>query len=204
MITEAKSHIVADASGGAQNIITYRDPLKPPVLGGEVSPAPQLNVDPSLVGCPVCGNGEIDQGESCDDGNTISGDGCRDDCQDEGCLAQSPGFPTTPLCDDGDACTIDRCDPVAHTCVNIASCEEGVSCTVDSCVAGACEHVPDDALCDDRNDCTDDICNATTGCVHASLSGGSCEDGDYCTVTGTCSQGKCSATDASRTEKNRI
>ncbi|ACY13011.1 hypothetical protein [Haliangium ochraceum] len=29
----------------------------------------------------VCGNGELEPGEECDDGNTASGDGCRGDCQ---------------------------------------------------------------------------------------------------------------------------
>jgi len=29
----------------------------------------------------VCGNGIIDVGETCDDGNTIDGDGCSSTCQ---------------------------------------------------------------------------------------------------------------------------
>jgi cysteine-rich repeat protein len=32
---------------------------------------------------PVCGDHFIDLGEQCDDGNTFSGDGCSDKCQDE-------------------------------------------------------------------------------------------------------------------------
>jgi hypothetical protein len=75
---------------------------------------------------------------------------------------------------------------------------------MDACVASACEHTPTDALCDDGNDCTDDICNAVTGCVHANLTGNSCEDGDLCTVTGTCSAGKCVPSDASLSGENRI
>ncbi len=35
---------------------------------------------------PVCGNGEIEQGEECDDGNTTTGDGCDAKCQFEGGL----------------------------------------------------------------------------------------------------------------------
>lgn len=30
---------------------------------------------------PMCGNGRLEAGEACDDGNTQSGDGCRSDCQ---------------------------------------------------------------------------------------------------------------------------
>ncbi|MBU2612139.1 MAG: DUF4215 domain-containing protein [Nanoarchaeota archaeon] len=33
---------------------------------------------------PVCGNGVVETGEQCDDGNTISGDGCSSTCQIEG------------------------------------------------------------------------------------------------------------------------
>ncbi|MFQ5478123.1 MAG: hypothetical protein ACE5E4_05860 [Candidatus Binatia bacterium] len=184
--------------------IRYRDSAKPPVLLGKVEPPATLVLDPTLTGCPVCGNLEIDQGESCDDGNLSSGDGCRDDCQDEGCLLQSPGFPAIALCDDGDACTLDSCDPVNHACINLASCEEGVSCTVDVCVAGACEHTPSDALCDDGDDCTDDLCNLSTGCVYADLSGNACEDGDRCTLTGSCNAGVCEASDQRLSSSNKL
>jgi cysteine-rich repeat protein len=70
-------------TGSGTNQFTYRDPAKPPLLSGVVSPAPALIVDMGLVGCPVCGNDEVDQGETCDDGNTSSGDGCSDLCQTE-------------------------------------------------------------------------------------------------------------------------
>ena len=33
-----------------------------------------------LLNCNVCGNGVLDRGEECDDGNTVSGDGCSADC----------------------------------------------------------------------------------------------------------------------------
>lgn len=187
--------ILADAQGGGEVFIDVRTPDKPPVLLGSVVPPAEVGYGGGTSDCAVCGNGEIDYGESCDDGNTTSGDNCRDDCQDEGCLAESPTYPVDPLCDDGDACTVDTCDPVGHTCVNTVSCEEGVACTIDSCVASACEHTPDDSACDDNNDCTDDICNGTTGCQHANLTGNSCEDGDLCTLTGTCDSGSCVATD---------
>ena len=29
---------------------------------------------------PICGNGSVDSGEQCDDGNTVNGDGCQSDC----------------------------------------------------------------------------------------------------------------------------
>ena len=29
---------------------------------------------------PICGDGVVDPGEDCDDGNNVSGDGCEADC----------------------------------------------------------------------------------------------------------------------------
>lgn len=81
MITERGSKILAKPYGS--HTIWYRDAAKPPVLGGSVKPAPTLIVDPFLAGCPVCGNAEIDAGETCDDGNAVPGDGCSELCQTE-------------------------------------------------------------------------------------------------------------------------
>lgn len=39
--------------------------------------------DPAEPIEPVCGNGAVESGEECDDGNTVDGDGCDSDCQVE-------------------------------------------------------------------------------------------------------------------------
>ncbi len=75
--------------------LRYRDAAKPPVLAGDVFPVPTLLVVPELPGCPVCGNGEIDQGESCDDGNTTDGDGCDAICLSEGTTTTSVSMTTS-------------------------------------------------------------------------------------------------------------
>jgi len=50
----------------------------------------------------LCGNGDLDPGETCDDGNNVSGDCCSADCRLE---------PVGAPCDDGLACTSgDQCD----------------------------------------------------------------------------------------------
>ncbi len=67
----------------SENTIRYRDAAKPPLLNGSIDPAPTLVEDIALEGCPVCGNDEIDEGETCDDGNLASGDGCDAACQSE-------------------------------------------------------------------------------------------------------------------------
>jgi cysteine-rich repeat protein len=50
---------------------------------------------PSPGLCPeqVCGNGELELGEECDDGNLVEGDGCDNDCTIGAC--EAPAFSTT-------------------------------------------------------------------------------------------------------------
>jgi len=63
---------------------------------------------------PVCGDGTIDTGETCDDGNTESCDGCSASCQVEVGLGCGDGM-TVPgcaePCDDGNAIRGDGCSP---------------------------------------------------------------------------------------------
>jgi cysteine-rich repeat protein len=39
---------------------------------------------------PTCGNGQVETGEQCDDGNTNSNDGCSSTCQTESCPTECP------------------------------------------------------------------------------------------------------------------
>ena len=93
--------ITADATTGLNRFI-YRDAAKPPVINGTVSPAAAADdVDSFLPGCPVCGNGELDGGETCEDGNTDNGDGCNAQCQTRAASPRRPAiracrFATTP------------------------------------------------------------------------------------------------------------
>ena len=109
----------------------------------------------------------------------------------------------TVNCNDGNACTVDSCDPstgCVHTpadcgtssdaCITIScdpskgcvhtpvSCDDGLLCTVDSCdPSSGCVYTP--MNCDDRNACTSDSCNATLGCVHTPIT---CNDNNLCTL----------------------
>ncbi len=183
--------VTASGAGGS-NTMRYRAVTKPPVMHGTVSPAPVLVLDEALVGCPVCGNAEVDQGETCDDGGTSGGDGCSATCQDEGCISQTPGYPSTPLCDDASECTDDVCDASTNNCTHIANdCSDGIACTADACAGTACTHTPSAGECADGNPCTQDVCSASVGCVHTPQTG-ACDDGVFCDGADSCASGTCS------------
>ncbi len=59
---------------------------------------------------PLCGNGVINGGEQCDDGNAKSGDGCTAGCQKNVC-GDGVLWPGVEQCDDGNTKDGDGCDP---------------------------------------------------------------------------------------------
>ncbi len=72
-----------------------------------------------------CGDGEVGIGEVCDDGNTMSGDGCSEDCEsDETCGNGIIDEITNEVCDDGNNENGDGCS---------ASCLLRGSITSSSC-----------------------------------------------------------------------
>ena len=187
------SQILADALTGSHTI-SYRRADRPPVLAGTIDPLPTVTLRPALSACATCGNARLEEGETCDDGGVVAGDGCSGDCQLETCIAQTPGYPQVPLCDDGQGCTMDVCEVSSGNCSHTLSCDDGIPCTVDSCDGtGSCVHAPDHAACDDGNSCTDDSCNLTSGCVHTA-NVNPCDDGVSCTTGDTCSAGVCVGT----------
>ncbi|MBU4331596.1 DUF11 domain-containing protein, partial [Patescibacteria group bacterium] len=48
-----------------------------------------------LENLPYCGDGTVDPGEACDDGNNTSGDGCSASCKNEGCVGYCGGGKVT-------------------------------------------------------------------------------------------------------------
>ena len=79
---------------------------------------------------PSCGDGNIDAGEECDDGNTVDGDGCSSTCQNE-----TTPPPTGPVCGDGIVDAGEQCDDGNTT--NGDGCEN--NCT--ETVTGGCNEV---------------------------------------------------------------
>lgn len=89
-----------------------------------------------------CGDGVPDfgNGEDCDDGNSVAGDGCEGEC--------SFTCATDADCTDGDNCDgTDICHPITHVCIvePPLTCDDANACTVDSCAANMCSHAPLDA-----------------------------------------------------------
>jgi cysteine-rich repeat protein len=165
------------------NVFRYRS--TPPVIQGTVSPAAQNVVLANLAPCPACGNGLVEFGESCDDGNANGGDGCNASCQDEGCISQTPGWPVSELCDDQLACTLDACDDTTHTCSHVEACDDGGPCSTDYCSArGDCLHVPHDEQCDDQVACTTDACAGNGQCTFRA-------DNTLCADAFPCTTDKC-------------
>jgi cysteine-rich repeat protein len=89
-----------------------KDPL---VCGGSGGSS---SFDFSVPAPLVCGDGDIDPGEECDDGNAVSGDGCSATCTEE----DRPG-PRNVFCDDCDDCgrgIFNVCD--AEECRELGPC----------------------------------------------------------------------------------
>lgn len=138
-----------------------------------------------------CRNIAVVNGIACGDTNVCNG---IETCQDGAC---APGAP--PVCNDGNACTTDGCDPsagctvaqIAGCCSSDANCADVSACTTNErCVGNAC--ISDPLECDDGNQCTADGCTAATGCTHTPLPNGqSCGDLDFCDGFETCQAGAC-------------
>ncbi len=87
------------------------------------------------------------------------------------------------------------CDSSARgpdaACESDAACDDGDACTVDSCDPEVgCSNEPIDALteCDDGNPCTADSCDPAAGCVNDGTGVlTACDDGDPCTADDACS-----------------
>ena len=141
------------------------------------NPIQDLLSDPA--NCGACGN-------DCSDGDVCTG---AEGCSGGNCTA---GIPL--VCDDGNPCTDDACDP-GSGCVfandDTNACDDGDACTsVDVCRAGACEGGAP-VVCDDANPCTDDSCDPLSGCVFTNGDANPCDDGNACTSGDACLSGMC-------------
>jgi len=120
------------------------------------------------AGPAACGNGIVEAGEQCDDGNAVNTDACRNGC-------------ILPLCGDGIVDSGEQCDD--GNAVNADACRNG--CTLPFCGDGL---VDSGESCDGANlggaDCGG--CAGTVACTPScALNTSGCTNG-ICSTTETC------------------
>ncbi len=169
------------------------------VLVGGCIPSTPGGGDPGL-----CGNGQVDPGEQCDDGNRLDHDGCDGRCRVEGFCGNGAVEPMEE-CDDGNFEDGDGCDArcqVERGCGNgrlevFEECDDDNLVDGDGCNALCMDEVPGaecgNAIlergegCDDGNtedgDGCDAACMREDGCGDGEVAGDElCDDGN--TVSG--------------------
>lgn len=117
----------------------------------------------------LCGNGDIDPGEECDDGNDISSDSCTDECKNA-------------FCGDDIRWTT-QCDPV----LGCEECDDGNNDNTDACT-DECDNAycGDDYVwkleCDPETQC--EYCDGGIGCTDVCkwvcANDEDCDDGNWC------------------------
>jgi cysteine-rich repeat protein len=141
--------------------------------------------------CLPCGNGTLDPGEQCDDGNAANGDCCSAACAFESAAAVC----RTPagVCDPAEHCTGSSaiCPSDVLTPNGTVCADDGEVCTLDLCngVSPACQHPagnagtscrPGGGPCNPREQC--DGANPTCPADAFANAGTSCpSDGEICT-----------------------
>lgn len=114
----------------------------------------------------ACGNGILEpwNGEACDDGNTVSGDGCSSICLNESSYCGDGIIDPGEECDGNDGAR--RCDASCHW---IAECGN--------------DYLDPGEVCDGNDGsrrCDDDLCIWIEECQNAYLDPGEvCDDGDW-------------------------
>ncbi len=152
-----------DASGDTGLFITLPE-------AGTGDDAAQTCVETDAGSC--CGNGILDKGEQCDDGNAVGGDGCSSQCIIESnyvCLVAGQACVSTVRCGDGRISGSEQCDDgntiSGDGCSSTCQLEPGWTCPVvaAACVAAACGDgiLAGTEQCDDGNTLSGDGCSAT-------------------------------------------
>jgi Dictyostelium (slime mold) repeat len=188
----------SDADAGA-TLDSGRDAGVDAAADADVDSGHDAGVDAGAQDAGVVDAGAADAGPrcttaSCNDGNPCNG---VEVCNANGtCTAGTP-----PVLDDGNACTIDACNPatgVTHTpapagtaCVDSNACNGAETCNgAGACVAGA------PLVVDDGNPCTADSCDPVRGVQNTPMPAGTacadsnlCNGAETCNATGQCQSG---------------
>jgi cysteine-rich repeat protein len=178
----------------------------PPGEGTECQASPRLICIGGNCQASTCGDSFTDAvtGEECDDGNTVEGDGC-----DNNCAFSCEVATQASDCNDSLPCTDDLCDGGTHTCSHPTSgtstlcrpvagrCDveeycngTDTTCPADGFLASTVECRAAAGSCDVAENCT----GSSAACPADAFqpSGTTCNDGLYCTSTDQCNgSGSC-------------
>ena len=128
------------------------------------------------TGCTrtACGNGMVESGETCDDGNATVGDGCAACAPEAGYACTGAPSSCDPVCGDGMIVGAETCDGAnlaGRTCIALGYPGGGTlacsasTCTFNTagCLAGTCGNgtLNTGEECDDGNAAAFDGCSAT-------------------------------------------
>lgn len=138
----------------------------------------------------VCSATPRPNGTTCDDGLFCT---VQDSCQAGACVGNLRNCQSV-----ADACNNGACSESQDSCVPVprsdgTTCNDGLFCTVnDVCVSGQCNSQPRDCSVA-SNQCNTGTCNeAGQSCVGVPVGNGTtCNDGLFCTVNDSCSNGSC-------------
>lgn len=171
-----------------------------PADGSDAPPqdpaGPATSADPLPPCWPSpCGNGIVENGEACDDGNTASGDGCADCVLEPTCTADScstvcgDGIHVADAgeeCDDGNLSPFDGCDEQCQiedgfACMTTASALPSTKAPIEGTASARteCESVCGDGIAVADEACDDGDANGPDygGCTSSCTLGPRCGDG---------------------------
>jgi cysteine-rich repeat protein len=174
---------------GACNDATHTCTPGPPLPAGAWCGPMNAYCKSGVCTVPVCGNGVVEPGEQCDDGNQTAGDGCDPDCR------YSCVNPATDCSQPAPACELFQCNAM-HVCTAVAdAAQEGAPCGPNRvCRSGAC--AAPNAVCGNGIVETGEQCDFG----NANGPGRGCESNctfscttapDSCVVAGACTPATC-------------
>lgn len=141
--------------------------------------------------CVNCGDGCVQFGEQCDDGDTGANDGCDSSCQEEPCFDCQTLTPTgvfgfcdgPSLCEPAPGPTCAQCGN--DQLENGEDCDDGNTANGDCCNAN-CKYDTQGTSCADGIYCNgDEVCNGAGTCLFSEV-GRNCSG-----LSGQCSEGYC-------------
>ncbi len=127
---------------------------------------------------PVCGDGNIDPGEECDNG-------AEPICCSATCTNELDGLDCddSAFCNGADSCLAGACTNAGDPCTAGGECNQVCNEAADNCF-----DLSGTGCTDDGNVCTDDECNGSGACLHPN-NVAPCDDADACTTVDVCNGG---------------